>query len=79
MSRGEHSAVDSRMIQADFDRIAALSDERWDHNSYYHPFLLQHLPPRCESVLDGDAAPERSPARWRAGPIASWPWIWPHR
>jgi 2-polyprenyl-3-methyl-5-hydroxy-6-metoxy-1,4-benzoquinol methylase len=52
VSHGEHSAVDPRMIQADFDRIAALSGERWDHNSHYHPFLLQHLPPRCESVLD---------------------------
>jgi SAM-dependent methyltransferase len=52
VSCGEHSAVDPRILQDDFDRIAALSGERWDHNSHYHPFLLQHLPPRCESVLD---------------------------
>ena len=43
---------DTEEFQADFDRSAALSGERWDHNSHYHPFLLQHLPPRCESVLD---------------------------
>lgn len=41
------------MIQADFDRIAALStSEGWDHNSHYHPFLLKHLPHRIEIALD---------------------------
>jgi ubiquinone/menaquinone biosynthesis C-methylase UbiE len=40
-------------IQADFDRIAALSTaEQWDHNSHYHPFLLKHLPSRLQNVLD---------------------------
>jgi len=31
-------------IQRDFDRIAALPSETWDHNSHYHPFLLKHIP-----------------------------------
>ena len=52
MSHGEHSAVDPRTIQADFDRIAALSGEQWDHNSHYHGFLLRQLPRHCGAVLD---------------------------
>lgn len=39
-------------IRADFDRIAALEDEGWDHNVHYHPYLLLHLPPRCRAALD---------------------------
>lgn len=38
----------TRDIQADFDRLAVFSDERWDHNNHYHQFLLQHLPPHCQ-------------------------------
>ncbi len=39
-------------IQADFDRIALLSDEKWSHNNHYHDFLLKQLPPRCRRGLD---------------------------
>ncbi len=39
-------------VQADFDRIARLSTDRWDHNSHYHRFLLQHIPPDCTEALD---------------------------
>lgn len=31
----------SSKIQSDFDRIAALSDDGWSHNSHYHPYLLK--------------------------------------
>jgi SAM-dependent methyltransferase len=44
--------VDPRVIQADFDRIAALPGPTWDHNRHYHAFLLRHLPPRCGQALD---------------------------
>jgi len=37
-------------ILSDFDRIAALPGEGWDHNRAYEPFLLKHLP--LESDLD---------------------------
>lgn len=40
------------LIRADFDRLAALSREGWDHNSHYHCFLLQHVPPHCNHALD---------------------------
>ena len=30
-------------IQADFDRLAVLATQEWNHNDYYHPFLLTHL------------------------------------
>ncbi len=39
-------------IQTDFDRLATLSTDGWDHNRHYHPFLLRHAPARCERALD---------------------------
>ena len=39
-------------IQSDFDRIALLSDEGWDHNAHYHDYLLAQLPARCRRVLE---------------------------
>jgi len=39
-------------IQADFDRLAVLSTEGWDHNGHYHSFLLRHAPARCDQALD---------------------------
>jgi ubiquinone/menaquinone biosynthesis C-methylase UbiE len=39
-------------IQADFDKIALLADEQWNHNSHYHPFLLRHLPKPCIKALE---------------------------
>jgi SAM-dependent methyltransferase len=39
-------------IQSDFDRIAALSDSGWNHNSLYHAFLLRALPAYCPHALE---------------------------
>lgn len=39
-------------IQADFDRIALLADEDWNHNEYYHEFLLAQLPKQCGQILE---------------------------
>lgn len=39
-------------IQADFDRLAVLSTEEWDHNGHYHPFLLRHAPAQCNRALE---------------------------
>jgi len=39
-------------IRADFDRIAALGEDGWDHNAHYHPFLLRHVPPGCRAALE---------------------------
>jgi SAM-dependent methyltransferase len=39
-------------VQADFDRIAALPEPGWDHNSHYHPFLLKHVPAACREALE---------------------------
>jgi SAM-dependent methyltransferase len=39
-------------IQADFDRIAVLATEEWNHNDYYHSFLLKHVPAQCDQALD---------------------------
>jgi ubiquinone/menaquinone biosynthesis C-methylase UbiE len=45
-------AKSSSEIQADFDRIALLSTDEWNHNDYYHGFLLKHLPSPCAEALD---------------------------
>ena len=39
-------------VRADFDRIALLSSEEWDHNSHYHDFLARHIPAPCREALD---------------------------
>jgi len=39
-------------IRADFDRIALLSRNGWDHNSHYHDFLLKQLPLHCTHALE---------------------------
>jgi 2-polyprenyl-3-methyl-5-hydroxy-6-metoxy-1,4-benzoquinol methylase len=39
-------------IQADFDRIALLSDEQWNHNKQYYEFLLRQMPRPCAKALE---------------------------
>ncbi len=43
---------DAGIIQTDFDRLALLSRDSWDHNSHYGDFLLKHIPQNCESALE---------------------------
>src|SRR5688572_19703113 len=39
-------------LQADFDELALLPAEAWDHNSHYHDFLLRHVPSPCSKSLE---------------------------
>ena len=39
-------------VQADFDELALLPSEAWDHNSHYHDFLLKHVPSQCRASLE---------------------------
>jgi ubiquinone/menaquinone biosynthesis C-methylase UbiE len=39
-------------IQSDFDRIALLSDEDWDHNEHYHRYLMAQIPAECRHILE---------------------------
>ena len=39
-------------IQHDFDRIALLNPQRWDHNNHYHSFLLSQLPIKGKTALE---------------------------
>src|ERR1051325_1297997 len=39
-------------IRRDFDRVALVSDERWDHNAHYHAHLLSQIPERCGEILE---------------------------
>jgi ubiquinone/menaquinone biosynthesis C-methylase UbiE len=48
----EPGDFDAGIIQADFDRLALLSRDGWDHNSHYGNLLLKHIPQDCESALE---------------------------
>lgn len=39
-------------IQSDFDRIALLADESWDHNTHYHRHLMEQIPEQCRQILE---------------------------
>ena len=39
-------------IQSDFDRIALLADETWNHTAHYHSFLINQIPVRCRHILE---------------------------
>lgn len=39
-------------IQTDFDRIALVSEEGWNHNAHYHEYLLSQIPERCGQALE---------------------------
>jgi ubiquinone/menaquinone biosynthesis C-methylase UbiE len=43
---------DTSLIQTDFDRLAAFSQDGWNHNSHYHRFLLRHVPQPCQQALE---------------------------
>ena len=39
-------------IRSDFDRLALLADDRWDHNIHHHDFLLAGVPSPCREALE---------------------------
>jgi len=39
-------------IQSDFDRIALLSDDIWNHNERYHGYLIGQIPGQCRQILE---------------------------
>lgn len=39
-------------VREDFDRLASLSENGWDHNVHYHPFLLRQLSGVREAALE---------------------------
>jgi SAM-dependent methyltransferase len=45
-----HRAV--QQIRADFDRLARLADDAWDHNRQHHAFLLARVPRPCGEALE---------------------------
>jgi len=42
----------NEIIAKDFDRIALTGDKKWDHNRFYHKYLLKFLPVHMERVLE---------------------------
>jgi len=42
----------SDRVRHDFDLIADLPEEGWNHNRHYHDWILRQLPRRLESVLE---------------------------
>lgn len=47
-----HSGQTPESIQSDFDRIALLPDDEWNHNARYHGYLLGQMPERCRQILE---------------------------
>ncbi|HEY0079614.1 MAG TPA: methyltransferase domain-containing protein [Pyrinomonadaceae bacterium] len=39
-------------IQSDFDRIALLCEENWNHNAHYHRYLMGRVPEQCRHILE---------------------------
>ncbi|KUO70564.1 MAG: hypothetical protein APF77_22050 [Clostridia bacterium BRH_c25] len=39
-------------ITEDFNRIACLGENKWDHNRHYHKYLLRHMSEQCGLSLD---------------------------
>jgi SAM-dependent methyltransferase len=39
-------------VRSDFDRIALLADDGWDHNAHYHEYLMRRIPGRCGQALE---------------------------
>ena len=53
---GEKTVSQSRQtlesIQSDFDRIASLSDDDWNHHAQYHAYLMGRIPEQCRQILE---------------------------
>ena len=43
---------DTKLIQADFDKLALFDTDGWDHNRHYHPYLMKHVPSNCRQALE---------------------------
>jgi SAM-dependent methyltransferase len=41
-----------QQVRADFDRLARLHDDAWDHNLQHHGFLLARVPQPCREALE---------------------------
>jgi 2-polyprenyl-3-methyl-5-hydroxy-6-metoxy-1,4-benzoquinol methylase len=39
-------------IQSDFDKLALLDVDSWDHNSHYHNYLLKQIPANATQALE---------------------------
>jgi len=39
-------------LQSDFDSIALLANENWNHNAHYHAYLLGQIPQQCRQILE---------------------------
>ena len=42
----------TNIIQSDFDQLALLDTDSWDHNSHYHSYLLRQIRQRCGTILE---------------------------
>jgi 2-polyprenyl-3-methyl-5-hydroxy-6-metoxy-1,4-benzoquinol methylase len=52
MLSDKHSLSKTNAIQSDFDKLALLDADGWNHNNQYHPYLLKQIPPTCKQALE---------------------------
>ncbi len=43
---------ENELIISDFNRIAQLDHDQWEHNKHYHKYFLRFVPPDMEKALD---------------------------
>ena len=53
-SAGDSSSSpdDPARLRDEFERLSAFVDGGWDHNAFYHSWLLAHVPRPCRLALD---------------------------
>ena len=49
--------IKTETIQSDFDKLALLDAEGWNHNSHYHAYLLKQIPENCRDALEIGCGP----------------------
>jgi len=49
--------IETNTIQSDFDKLALLNIDEWNHNSHYHSYLLEQIPKNCKDALEIGCGP----------------------
>ena len=44
--------METNTIRSDFDKLALLDEDSWDHNSHYHNYLLKQIPANATQALE---------------------------
>jgi len=48
----DDASGERQSLRDEFERLSVFVDGAWDHNAWYHPWLLAHVPRPCRLALD---------------------------